>query len=110
MVFWVKQSNRFCETYYRKWLEVTKLGVIHETSYNRYITAIKVFEDCFGNIPINEIDLLSYRTFLRDYGQGYYLNHGVIRPRTTNTISKLNNCLNQAFESAIEQGLIKKYL
>ncbi len=95
-------------TYYRKWLEVTKLGVIHETSYNRYITAIKVFEDCFGNIPINEIDLLSYRAFLRDYGQGYYLNHGVIRPRSTNTVSKLNNCLNQAFESAIEQGLIKR--
>ena len=36
------------------------------------------------------------------------LNNGQLRPRTSNTVSKMNNCLKQAFESAVEQGYIKK--
>ncbi|WP_183121491.1 tyrosine-type recombinase/integrase [Staphylococcus epidermidis] len=97
----------FVDFYYR-WLEITKLDIINDTSYKRYITAIKAFKDCFGNKLISDIDSLSYQKFLKDYGRGHFLNNGQLRPRTSNTVSKMNNCLKQAFESAVEQGYIKK--
>lgn len=104
--FDVGQKISFVQ-YYKHWVEVTKQNQINEKSYQRYITAINVFEDCFGQALIEDINILSYRRFLKKYGEGYYCNNGTLRPRTTNTVSKLNNCLRQAFESAIDQGLIK---
>ena len=52
----------FVDFYYR-WLEITKLDIINDTSYKRYITAIKAFKDCFGNKLISDIDSLSYQNF-----------------------------------------------
>lgn len=94
--------------YYNQWLEVTKEGNVTDTTFRRYKSAIRIFEDCFGNIPLTKIDLIAYRRFLKKYGEGYFLNNGALRPRTTNTVSKLHNCLFQALESAVDQGIIKR--
>ncbi|WP_154836537.1 phage integrase SAM-like domain-containing protein [Staphylococcus sp. Marseille-Q1834] len=93
--------------YYRKWLKVTKEDVVSEATYKRYLLSIKIFEECFGNIDIKDIDLISYRQFLKNYGKGLYGKNKINTPRTHSTVSKLHSCLRQGFQTAIEQGLIK---
>lgn len=63
--FDVGQKISFVQ-YYKHWVEVTKQNQINEKSYQRYITAINVFEDCFGQALIEDINILSYRRFLKN--------------------------------------------
>ncbi len=39
----------------------------------RYKSSIEVFEEKFGDLPINKLTQLKYRVLLKEYGEGLYL-------------------------------------
>ncbi|MBO3063090.1 MULTISPECIES: hypothetical protein [unclassified Mammaliicoccus] len=59
--------------YYNSWLSVNKEGHISEKSMLRYKSSIEVFEEKFGDLPINKLTQLKYRVLLKEYGEGLYL-------------------------------------
>ncbi|WP_239700578.1 MULTISPECIES: hypothetical protein [Mammaliicoccus] len=44
-----------------------------EKSMLRYKSSIEVFEEKFGDLPINKLTQLKYRVLLKEYGEGLYL-------------------------------------
>ncbi|ELJ9288488.1 site-specific integrase [Staphylococcus coagulans] len=103
----ITKSDDSFSKYFKKWLEVNKEGNITPNAYNRYLTSLKAFEEKFGNIAIGEVTQIDYREFLKEYGEGKYLNNAK-NGRTTDTVSKLHSCLKGAFEDAFESGIISR--
>ncbi|MHD0383187.1 site-specific integrase [Staphylococcus simulans] len=100
-----------CDTsftdYFKLWLEVNKENKISDKAYQRYLSSLEIFEDCFGNIPIAKVTQLDYRNFLKAYGEGKFLK-GRSKGRTTESVRKLHYCLKGAFEDALESGVITR--
>lgn len=93
--------------YYNSWLSVNKEGQISEKSMLRYKSSIDVFEEKFGDLPINKLTQLKYRELLKEYGEGLYLTPRK-GGRTTNSVQKLHLCLRAALQDAVSEGLIFK--
>ncbi|WP_315293481.1 MULTISPECIES: tyrosine-type recombinase/integrase [Mammaliicoccus] len=93
--------------YYKSWLQVNKEGQLSDKSIQRYKSSIEVFEEKFGDLPINKLTQLKYRELLKEYGEGLYL-----KPRkdgrTTNSVQKLHLCLRAALQDAMNEGIIVK--
>lgn len=93
------------KTYFNEWLKVNKENTVALTTYNRYKTSIKAFEEKFGDIPIKNITQLQYREFIKEYGEGKFLDEPE-EGRTTNSVQKLHYCLKSALQDAYNDGYI----
>lgn len=98
--------------YYHDWLRVNKENRVSKSSYNRYLYSIKAFEEKFGDIAMNDITQLKYREFLKEYGEGKFLEGGGRKVskegRTTNSVQKLHYCLKSSLQDAFSDGYIQR--
>lgn len=93
--------------YFDNWIKVNKENRISQSTLNRYYNALKIFDEKFGDIPINDVSQLKYREMLKEYAEGHFVG-GRKEGRTKQSVSKLNNCFSQAFKDALNEGLIQR--
>ncbi|MEX6015333.1 tyrosine-type recombinase/integrase [Mammaliicoccus sciuri] len=99
--------------YYHDWVKINIEGQVSDKTYNRYLAYIQVFEEKFGDLPLNKLTQLKYRELLKEYGEGKYLNttrdgRTQIKNegRTTNSVQKLHYNLRTVIKDALLEGLI----
>lgn len=93
--------------YFKSWIKINKESLVSSSTVTRYYNALRIFDEKFGDTPINQISQLKYREMLKEYSEGKFVG-GRKQGRTKASVSKLNNCFSQTFKDAVNDGLISR--
>ena len=92
-------SNESLFDYYERWVDIYKLNIVSEKSYNRFISTLTKMKEYFPpNIRIKDLDQDKYQSFINNYAEGL----------TKNSVLKIHQHIKACLEDAVYNGMIQR--
>lgn len=93
------ESKTLLFDYYQRWIDIYKLNIVSDKSYDRFISTLKKMKAFFPpNMRLKDLDQHQYQEFINHYAEGL----------TENSVLKIHQQVKACLEDAVYNGLIQR--